>query len=93
MSKILSFSLLIALFTGCVSTQEWLKTKPQSFQLGYKTGCVNGEDMASNSYIVKSNETDKNYKDDEYYRAGWDEGYDDCKTDKEVEIMMRRPII
>ena len=71
---------------GCQSTQEWLKTKSLSYQNGYKAGCDNGEDRAENSTIFKKNET-SSYKNDTPYRKGWDEGYTDCNTDKEFEIM------
>ena len=90
MNKILILSIILIFLTGCVSTQEWLKTKPEIFQLGYKNGCQNGEDMAMNSYVEKSNENDELYKDSVSYREGWDDGYETCYSDKEVDIMMRR---
>lgn len=90
MRTTLHLSLILILLSGCISTQEWLKTKPENFQLGYKKGCLNGEDMASNSYVEKLNETDTLYKDDEVYREAWDDGYETCYSDREVDIMMMR---
>ena len=89
MRKLLTFSFILLFTTSCVSTQEWLASKSQDFQLGYKNGCQNGEDMASYSYIFKSNETDKMYKGSEEYRIGWDDGYETCFSDKELDNMMR----
>jgi len=66
-----------------------LATKPLSYQKGYKQGCDNGEEMAANSTIFKKNDT-PSYKTDPQYRAGWDEGYQDCYSDKEFEIMTKR---
>jgi len=83
------FLLSLLIFTGCQSTQEWLKTKPLSYQNGYKAGCDNGEERASNSTIFKKNNT-SSYKSDSEYRIGWDEGYKDCYSDKEFEIMTER---
>ncbi len=85
MLKLLFLSCFLV-FTGCLSTQEWLKTKPLSYQNGYKHGCENGEDRAGNSIIFKKNDT-SSYKTDTQYREGWDEGYADCYSDKEFEIM------
>ncbi len=81
--------LSILLFSACQSTQEWLKTKPLSYQNGYKQGCDNGEERAENSMILEKNKT-SSYKTDTQYREGWDEGYADCYSDKEFEIMTER---
>ncbi len=81
--------LSLLLFSACQSTQEWLKTKPLSYQNGYKQGCDNGEERAENSMIFKKNKT-SSYKTDTQYREGWDEGYADCYSDKEFEIMTER---
>ena len=88
MEKLLSLSFFIFLLSGCVSTQEWLSTKPQNFQDGYLSGCDNGKDMARYSYIDKQNNTEK-YKNDKLYKEAWDEGYDDCYSDMEFDIMTR----
>jgi len=80
--------LSLLLFSACQSTQEWLKTKPLSYQKGYKEGCDNGDDRAGNSTIFKTNDT-SSYKTDPVYKKGWDEGYNDCYSDKEFEIMTR----
>jgi hypothetical protein len=88
MIKTLLF-LIFIIFTGCQSTQEWLRTKPLSYQSGYKEGCDNGEEMAANSTIFKKNKT-SSYSSDAQYRSGWDEGYEDCYSDKKFEIMTER---
>jgi len=80
---------IIFFFTGCISTQEWLQTKPMSYQNGYKDGCDNGEEIALNSTIPKKNKTSI-YDSNTQYKAGWDEGYNDCFSDKEFEIMTER---
>jgi len=83
------FIISSSILTGCVSTNEWLKTKPLDYQKGYKDGCENGEDMASYSYIFKKDDTII-YKTNKVYRSGWDEGYADCFSDKEFENMTRQ---
>jgi len=89
MKNLLLISTLLFLTTACISTQEWLKTKPLSFQEGYKVGCDNGEERALNSTIFKKDNT-QIYKNNTEYKAGFDDGYDTCYTDKEVDIMMQR---
>ena len=89
MKTLLLISTLFFLLSGCVSTEEWLKTKPVAFQKGYKVGCDNGEQRASNSTIFKKDDT-KEYKENTNYRDGFDDGYETCYSDKEVDIMMRR---
>jgi hypothetical protein len=80
---------ILFIFSACQSTQEWLKTKPKPYQRGYKDGCDNGEERALNSTIFKKNNT-QDYKTDDLYKEGWDEGYEDCFSDKEFEIMTKR---
>jgi len=89
MRNLLLISTLLFLLTGCVSTEEWLKTKSPSFSKGYKIGCENGEDRASNSTIFKKDDT-KEYKEDAEFKKGFDDGYETCYSDREVDIMMRR---
>ena len=69
-----------------MTTQEWLLTKPKSFQIGYEAGCDNGKDMVDHSYVFKANNT-KEYKTNGVYKNGWDEGYYDCYTDLEMSKM------
>ena len=89
MKNLLSLSTLLLILSGCVSTEEWLKTKPVAFQQGYEIGCDNGEARALNSTIFKKDDT-KEYKENTQYRIGFDDGYETCYSDKEVDIMMRR---
>lgn len=88
MKRVIALSFFILLFNGCITTQEWLKTKPQNFQDGYYDGCDNGKDMAKNSYVDKNNKTNM-CKNDKLYKEAWDEGYDDCYSDMEFDIMTR----
>ena len=83
---IILFTLLT--LTACQSTQQWLKTKPLAYQNGYKDGCDNGEERAQNSTVFKKNDT-SSYKTNAEYKKGWDEGYQDCYSDKEFDIMTR----
>lgn len=89
MRQIVLLTIVLIILSGCMSTQEWLAAKPQSYQDGYKSGCENGNDMASYSYVDKKNNTSI-YRSDNTYRSGWDEGYADCYSDKEIEIMTKR---
>jgi hypothetical protein len=83
------FLLSLLIFTGCQSTQAWLKAKPLSYQKGYEEGCDNGDDRAGNSTIFKTNNT-SSYKTNTEYKKGWDQGYKDCYSDKEFDIMTER---
>ena len=87
----MKYFLLLSLlfFSACQSTQGWLETKPLSFQKGYQAGCDNGDDKAENSTIFKTNTTSE-YKTNTEYKKGWDEGYKDCYSDTEFNIMTER---
>ncbi len=77
-------------FAGCTSTQQWLSGKPEAFRQGYEAGCENAKERVSNSFIPKTNDTER-YKNNPRYQDGWDEGYGDCRLDKETDLLMRRP--
>lgn len=79
-----------AWLAGCTSTQQWLAGKPEAFRQGYEAGCENAKERVSNSFIPKKNDTER-YKNDSRYKAGWDEGYEDCRLDKETDLLMQRP--
>ena len=89
MKTLLLTSTIFLLLSGCISTEEWLKTKSPSFSNGYRVGCENGEARAYNSTIFKKNDTQE-YKKDLEYKTGFDDGYETCYSDAEVDIMMRR---
>ncbi len=80
---------LLLLLAGCTPTRQWLENQPKSFREGYVAGCKNGKARVENSYLPKTNDTER-YRTDEEYKKGWDEGYEDCKMDRETDIMMQR---
>ncbi len=82
--------LLAFFFTGCPSEQSYLARHSVAFQEGYRDGCKNAEEMVTNSFIEKKNDTPR-YKNDPEYREGWDDGYSRCYANKEMELYMRRP--
>ncbi|WP_200763705.1 hypothetical protein [Nitrosophilus alvini] len=80
------------LLSGCTVKYENIYSKLPAFQEGYKDGCESGEEAASNSFSQKKIDI-KRYNNDSVYKEGWDEGYYDCYSDRELEIWMRHPAI
>ncbi|WP_457597734.1 hypothetical protein [Hydrogenimonas sp.] len=77
------------LLAGCPSQQSYLASKPPAFAAGYEDGCKSGEQYFENS--LKPKIVDKaRYRSDRLYRDGWDEGYNACYSQKQVEIEMER---
>ncbi|WP_201352751.1 hypothetical protein [Hydrogenimonas urashimensis] len=92
MKKIIVLGALVSLpllLTGCPSLQSYLASKPPAFAKGYTDGCKSGEKFWENN-LANYKIIDPALKEDPDYKEGWEEGYNRCYSDKEVEIWMRR---
>ncbi len=76
------------LLTGCPTEQSYVARHSPAFQEGYWDGCANGKEMVTNTFIAKKNDTPR-YKNDPEYRQGWDDGYERCFGNREMELWTR----
>ncbi|WP_457594890.1 hypothetical protein [Hydrogenimonas sp.] len=78
----------LMLLTGCLSSQP--APGSEAYRQGYEAGCERAKLWYENSFSEYRRKPER-YRSDPLYRSGFDEGYDTCFADKELEIWMERP--
>ncbi|WP_457593637.1 hypothetical protein [Hydrogenimonas sp.] len=91
-SKGVVFTLLFILFAGCASEQSYLAKHSPAFVQGYKEGCKNAQERVADSFVEKKNDTAR-YKEDREYAKGWDDGYERCYGNAQMEQDLSIPEI
>ncbi|GEM_PF-5862248 len=86
---LISIAAITIFFTGCgVKTP---KPSDENYKKGYDSGCEAGIEAAKNSFFVPKKP--KNYFENEMFKKGWKDGFEECKEDEEFRIWMRYPAI
>ena len=92
--KLILHILLIILLISCASNsidyagQSVVKDKPIIFKHGFKDGCNSGYEVAGSdmSKFKKS----KEYVSNDLYKQGWDQGFEHCINEYQMERDLER---
>ena len=92
--RIIIHILLIIMLISCASNsidyagEALIKDKPIMFKQGFKDGCSSGYEAAG-SDMAKSKKS-KEYASGDLYKQGWDEGFDHCHNELQMERDLER---
>jgi hypothetical protein len=65
------------------SSQVWADDKEASYNAGVQHGCSSGNN-ASGDYSKQFKKDVDKYIGDQYYKTGWDDGFQQCKAQGEI---------